>query len=93
MLRFIVGPAMSGKTWEIQKQAAEYAEKGEKVLFVVPEQFVFSSEQMLLKAGGERFMRTAEVLSLSKLAHAQGADGCKMADAAAKQALMSLAVS
>jgi len=93
MLKFIVGPAMSGKTWEIQKQAAERAKKGDKVLFVVPEQFVFSSEQMLLKAGGEGFMRTAEVMSLSKLAHAQGADGCKMADAAAKQALMSLAVS
>jgi len=93
MLKFIVGPAMSGKTWEIQKQAAERAKQGEKVLFIVPEQFVFSSEQMLLKAGGEGFMRTAEVTSLSKLAHKLGADGCKMADAAAKQALMSLAVS
>ncbi len=93
MLKFIVGPAMSGKTWEIQIKAAERAKQGDRVLFVVPEQFVFSSEQMLLKAAGEGFMRTAEVTSLSKLAHKLGADGCKMADAAAKQALMSLAVS
>lgn len=93
MLKFIVGPAMSGKTWEIQKQAAQRAKQGDRVLFVVPEQFVFSSEQMLLKAGGEGFVRTAEVTSLSKLAHKLGADGCKMADAASKQALMSLAVS
>lgn len=90
MLGFVIGPAMSGKTRYLQNLATQPC--GAATLFLVPEQFVFETEAMLLELGGPQVIRGCEVLSLSRLARRLGAEGCKAADAAAKQALTRIAV-
>ena len=68
MLHFIVGAAMSGKTRYLQLLAARLIGEGKSVVYIVPEQFVFSTEKMLLNQAGPGFVRGAQVLSLSRMA-------------------------
>ena len=89
MLSLIIGPAGSGKTAVLQRRAAQAAAQGRDVLLLVPGQFVFSSERQLLSLDGGPQVR---VLSFERMAHLFGAEGSKVADAAAKQALMSVAL-
>ena len=63
MLRFITGGAGFGKSTYLIDKANELAEKGKKVIFIVPEQFSFESDKKLYKAlGSEKFN---SILSLS----------------------------
>ena len=61
MLRFVTGGAGFGKSTYLIDRAAELADKGKKVVFIVPEQFSFESDKKLYKALG--VPRLAEVFA------------------------------
>lgn len=67
MLKFIYGPACSGKTYTCLKKIKELTDRGEQCVFIVPEQFSFESEREVLKTLGDSFALRISVLSFSRL--------------------------
>lgn len=68
MLNFIYGRAATGKTTAILSKIKESAQKGEEVIFIVPEQFSFESERAVLALLGDKLSHSVTVLSFSSLA-------------------------
>ena len=70
MLHFILGRAGSGKTKYVRKMLSEKLNNGEKdLLLLVPEQFSFESEKMMLESVGAEKMLNIDILSFSRLAN------------------------
>lgn len=70
-IRFIYGRAGSGKSSfclnQIKKKLE--SEENEKLIYIVPEQYTFQRETMLLKKVSERGLLRTEVLSFKRMAH------------------------
>ena len=70
-IRFIYGRAGSGKSSfclnQIKKKLEN--EENEKLIYIVPEQYTFQRETMLLKKVSERGLLRTEVLSFKRMAH------------------------
>ncbi len=69
MLIPLVGLSGSGKTTYMIEQMKELVQQGEKVLFLVPEQFSFAAEQKITQAMGPRLAMNVEVYSFTRLCH------------------------
>ena len=70
VLEFILGRAGSGKTKYVRKLLSEKLNNGENnIILLVPEQFSFESEKMLLESVGAKNMMGIEVLSFTRLAN------------------------
>ncbi len=70
MLEFILGRAGSGKTKYVRRMLTDKLNNNEKnLLLLVPEQFSFESEKMLLSSVGAEKMMNIQVLSFSRLAN------------------------
>ncbi len=67
MLQFILGRAVSGKTFEIIKRIKMLCEAGESAVLIVPEQFSFESEREVLKVVEDRLAQNVSVLSFTRL--------------------------
>ena len=48
MLKFILGRASSGKSYEVCRQIAECVKNGDRPVLIIPEQFSFESEKRIL---------------------------------------------
>ncbi len=68
MLNFIYGRAATGKTYETLERIKEATQKGERVIFIVPEQYSFESERSVLSLLGDKDAHKVSVLSFSSLA-------------------------
>lgn len=64
MLHFITGPDGTGKSEYLRKKALDLAARGERVLFVVPEQFSFSTEKFFYEKENSE---NIEVASFDKI--------------------------
>ena len=70
MLEFILGRAGSGKTKYVRRFISEKLNNGENnLLLLVPEQFSFESEKMILESVGPSKMTGIDILSFSRLAN------------------------
>ncbi|MBO5019297.1 MAG: exodeoxyribonuclease V subunit gamma [Clostridia bacterium] len=67
MLQFIYGKASSGKTYTLINKIKELSVRGEQSVLLVPEQFTFESERLILKELGDKFSLNVSVLSFSRL--------------------------
>ncbi len=67
MLQFIFGKAASGKTYTVIEKIKTLSRKGEKCLLIVPEQFTFESERLILKTLGDSAALSTQVLSFTRL--------------------------
>ncbi len=67
MLRFIVGRALSGKSYEICRRIAECVKEGLTPVLIIPEQFSFESEKRILSLLGDCDAQKVKVLSFSRL--------------------------
>ena len=67
MLKFILGRASSGKSYEIVKRISECVKAGETPVLIVPEQFSFESEKRILFSLGDSDAQKVKVLSFSRL--------------------------
>ncbi|MBR5233089.1 MAG: PD-(D/E)XK nuclease family protein [Clostridia bacterium] len=67
MLKLILGRAFSGKSTYIRNIIAEKAEKGEKIILVVPEQFSFESERIIIEMLGAKKAAEVSILSFTSL--------------------------
>ncbi len=67
MLQFIYGKASSGKTYTLVNKIRELCENNGKAILLVPEQFTFESERLILKELGDKFSLNVSVLSFSRL--------------------------
>lgn len=67
MLKFIYGKASSGKTYTIMEKIKEYTKNGVPCVLIVPEQFTFENERLVLKAIGDSAALNVKVLSFSRL--------------------------
>lgn len=97
MLRLVIGPAGSGKTYWIRNKIAQCVRDGEKKLaLLVPEQNNYESERALLKLLGSACTDVVEILSFSRLAECveQMCGHCALdtADDGVKMLLMGRAV-
>lgn len=68
MLNFIYGRAATGKTYETLRRIKEATQNGERVIFIVPEQYSFESERSVLNLLGDKEAHMVSVLSFSSLA-------------------------
>ena len=70
-IRFIYGRAGSGKSSFCLNQIKKKLESEEdkKLIYIVPEQYTFQRETMLLKKVSERGLLRTEVLSFKRMAH------------------------
>lgn len=69
MLHLILGRAGSGKTELAVNIAKKYAAENIKTLFVVPEQFTFETEKLILHRLGPKSCLNIEILSFTRLAY------------------------
>lgn len=68
LLKFILGPAGSGKSHYIRKLISEKLEAGiENIMLIVPEQITFENERSMLSFMGEQAMNKLLILSLTRL--------------------------
>lgn len=67
MLQFIIGRASSGKTYTVTEKIAECVDMGVSPILLVPEQFSFESEKLVLKRLGDSDAQKVSVLSFSRL--------------------------
>lgn len=67
MLQFILGRALSGKSYEICRRIAECVKRGEEPVLIIPEQFSFESEKRILSLLGDAGAQKVRVLSFSRL--------------------------
>lgn len=96
MLYLILARAGGGKTTFVSEQINSFSESGKNVTLIVPEQFSFMSEKIMLgKMGAERFAKI-DVLSFTSLAEKLVGNPAfrerKRLDESAKAALMSFAL-
>ncbi len=68
MLNFIYGRAATGKTYETLTRIKNAVNKGERVIFIVPEQYSFESERNVLSLLGDKDAHKVLVYSFSSLA-------------------------
>ncbi|MBR5485845.1 MAG: exodeoxyribonuclease V subunit gamma [Oscillospiraceae bacterium] len=92
----ILGRAGSGKTTYLLDVAGNLGKSGEKVIFIVPEQFSFETERMIQRRYGAKAAINIEVLSFtrlcSKVFNVCGGAAGEYADETARQLLMAAAV-
>ena len=69
MLRLLFGRSGSGKTQNALEKANELAMTGRNVVLLVPEQFTFEMERLLVTRYGAKSGLKIEVLSFSRLCH------------------------
>lgn len=67
MLKFILGRALSGKSYEICRQIACCVNDGKSPVLIIPEQFSFESEKRILSLLGDADAQKVKVLSFSRL--------------------------
>lgn len=67
MLKFIVGKPASGKTYQAVEVIKELCKNNKKSILLVPEQFTFENERLLLKKLGDNAALYTSVLSFSRL--------------------------
>ena len=53
MLNFILGPSGSGKSYQMLAELRARAERGERSILIVPEQFTSSTEGQLYRTQGD----------------------------------------
>ena len=68
MLNFIYGRAATGKTYETLTRIKNAVNNGERVIFIVPEQYSFESERNVLSLLGDKDAHKVLVYSFSSLA-------------------------
>lgn len=68
MLNFIYGRASTGKTYETLNRIKEASKNGERVIYIVPEQYSFESERSVLSLLGDKDVHRVTVHSFSSLA-------------------------
>ncbi|MCR5686231.1 MAG: PD-(D/E)XK nuclease family protein [Lachnospiraceae bacterium] len=71
MLHFVIGPAGSGKSYQLLGKAIADAEENRKrnVFFVVPEQFTLHVQREVIERSPRHGMMNMDVLSFPRLAH------------------------
>lgn len=67
MLKFILGRASSGKSYEICRQISVCVNAGGSPVLIIPEQFSFESEKRILSLLGDKKAQKVKVLSFSRL--------------------------
>lgn len=67
MLQFIFGKPSSGKTYTIMNKIKELSDCGRECVLIVPEQFTFENERLILRTVGDSFSLNTTVLSFSRL--------------------------
>lgn len=72
MFELVLGRQMSGKSTYCLKKAEALALQGEKVIYIVPEQFTFETQKKLLGALGPAVFNCIEILSLTGLCNEIG---------------------
>lgn len=96
MLRLILGTAGAGKSAYVSKISRERAEKGEKTIYIVPEQNSFDTEREMLFSLSAHVAERVQVFSFTRLAgvlcsgRSRGAG--KRLDECGKAAVMSMAL-
>ena len=70
-IRFIYGRAGTGKSYYCLEQIKKEIESSEnnKLIYIVPEQYTFQRESLLLKTVGEKGLLRGQVLSFKRMAH------------------------
>ncbi len=68
MLRLLIGPSGSGKSWRIRRDITLRAEAGQRSILLVPEQFTSSTESMLYQALGDTASEYVDSYSFTSLA-------------------------
>ena len=72
MLRFVVGPAASGKTTKIHQMIKDTADEKNQAILLVPEQNTFETERAMLEIFGGGFMSKVTVLSFTRMCEQAG---------------------
>ena len=72
MLRFVIGPAASGKTTKIHSLIKNNVDNCKQSILLVPEQNTFETERAMLELFGGGFMSKVEVLSFTRLCEKAG---------------------
>lgn len=67
MLNFIFGKPSSGKTHTIMEKLKEYTKLNIPCVLIVPEQFAFENERLVLKTLGDKVALNVKVLSFTRL--------------------------
>lgn len=96
MLRLITGRISSGKTTEIYSKIKHRVEKGESVMLIIPEQYSFCTEKMMLELLGARGADSVEVVSFTflceRLLKKYGLNSNPRLDDSTRALMMSLAL-
>lgn len=96
MFRLILGKSGYGKTEYVRRFLCDLAEKEEKLILVVPDQFTFESERAILRMAGEKLGSRIRVYSFRRLAdevmQIYGGGACDRIDDGGKILMMNLAV-
>ena len=67
MVQFILGKHSSGKTHTIINKIRDFCENGENSVLLVPEQFTFENERLVLRELGDSSSQNVTVLSFTRL--------------------------
>ena len=70
MLHFILGPSGSGKSYQMLAELRTRAERGERSILIVPEQFTSSTEGVLYRTLGDSLSAYVESYSFTSLSEA-----------------------
>ena len=96
MLRLILSPSVGGTAGYLYDTAASIASSGGEAVLIVPEQYSFAAERIVLERLGTADAQRVEVLSFTRLANtvfnAVGWDKGKRLNEAGKILLMSRAL-
>jgi len=72
MMKFILGRINTGKTTQVIKDIKELVKSGKEVILLVPEQYSFESEKMILDTFGNNANVNIEVLTFTRLCEVVG---------------------
>ncbi len=97
MLHLLKGRAGSGKTAKMREIISQMAEKGgSRPLLLVPEQFSFETERIMLELLGPKYLKNIDIFSFPRMAFSElqkrGLANLKTADNGIKAAIMSEAL-
>lgn len=67
VLQFVFGRPASGKTYTVMNRLKELSLKGKESILIVPEQFTFESERLVLKTLGDKSALFVNVISFTRL--------------------------
>ena len=70
MLHFILGPSGSGKSYQMLAELRTRAERGERSILIVPEQFTSSTEGVLYRTLGDSLSAYVDSYSFTSLSEA-----------------------